>query len=81
MLVLTRKIGESIIINENIELTVIETVGDTVRIGIKAPRSVPVYRKELFESIQESNRGAVTTQILDDAAQLQITRRIKKKEE
>ncbi len=80
MLVLTRKIGESIVIHDNIEITVIEIIGDTARIGIKAPRTVPVYRKELFEAIQESNRSAAVTQvILDVDDQLKVSKRVRKK--
>lgn len=63
MLVLSRKKGESIIIGHDIELIVLGTEGDTVRLGIKAPRSVEVYRKEVYEAIQESNRNAVTIQV------------------
>ncbi|WP_274362508.1 carbon storage regulator CsrA [Paenibacillus thermotolerans] len=58
MLVLARKKGESIMIGENIELVIIETEGDTVRVGIKAPKEVQVYRKEIYTSIQEANREA-----------------------
>ena len=53
MLVVARKVGQSLIINENIELLVIEVRGDQVRIGIKAPKSMPVHRKELLEQIQQ----------------------------
>lgn len=58
MLVLSRKKDQSIVINENIEITVLEIQGDQVRIGINAPKNVPVYRKELFLEIQEENRRA-----------------------
>jgi carbon storage regulator len=55
MLVLARKVGQSIIINDNIELLVIEVRGDQVRLGIEAPRSIPVHRKELLEQIKAEN--------------------------
>lgn len=58
MLVLSRKKGESIIINDNIELTVLSVEGDTVKIGISAPRNVDIYRKEIYEIIEQSNRDA-----------------------
>lgn len=48
MLALTRKKGESLVINNNIEITVLEIRGDQVKIGISAPKEVPVYRKEVY---------------------------------
>ncbi|MFC3799860.1 carbon storage regulator CsrA [Cohnella sp. GCM10012308] len=63
MLVLSRKKGESIMIGHDIELVVLGTEGDTVRLGIKAPRSVAVNRKEIYDAIQESNREAVNVQV------------------
>lgn len=59
MLALSRKQGESIVIGSNIEITVLEAKGDQVKIGISAPKSVPVYRKEIYAQIQEENREAV----------------------
>ena len=59
MLALSRKQGESIVIGNNIEITVLEAKGDQVKIGISAPQSVPVYRKEIYAQIQEENREAV----------------------
>jgi carbon storage regulator len=58
MLVLARKVGQSIVINDDIEITVIEVRGDQVRLGINAPKSVPVHRKELFEQIRAENLKA-----------------------
>ena len=49
MLALARKINESIIINDNIEVTILEIKGDQVKIGIEAPKSVPIYRKEIYK--------------------------------
>ena len=51
MLILARKIGQKIVIGDNVELTVVEIRGDQVRLGITAPRSVIVHRKELLEQI------------------------------
>lgn len=59
MLALARKINESIVINDDIEVTILEIKGDQVKVGINAPKSVPVYRKELYIQIQEANAEAV----------------------
>ena len=56
MLVLSRKKGESIIIQDQIELPVLSVEGDTVKIGISAPKHVDIFRKEVYLSIQETNR-------------------------
>jgi carbon storage regulator len=58
MLVLSRKPDESIRIGDEIEITVIEVRGDVVKIGISAPRSVSVYRKEIYDAIQRENIAA-----------------------
>ena len=60
MLVLARKVGQSIVINDNIEILVIEVRGEQVRLGIEAPRAIPVHRKELLEQIRSENVKAVT---------------------
>ena len=59
MLALTRKKGESLVINNNIEVTVLEIRGDQVKIGISAPKDVPVYRKEVYLQIQEETKEAM----------------------
>jgi carbon storage regulator len=66
MLVLTRKRDQSIVINENIEITVLDIQGDQVRIGIKAPREVSVHRKEIFLQISEENKKAASTNVKAD---------------
>ena len=58
MLVLTRKKNQSIVINDNVEITILDIQGDQVRIGINAPKSVSVHRKEVFLEIQEENKKA-----------------------
>lgn len=58
MLALSRKITESIVIGNDIEITVLDIKGDQVKIGIKAPKTVPVYRKEIYTQIQDSNKEA-----------------------
>ncbi len=60
MLVLSRKKNESIILGDNIEITILEIQGDQVKIGINAPRNITVYRKEIFIEIQEENRKAAS---------------------
>lgn len=59
MLALTRKVGESIIIGNSIEVTILEVKGEQVKIGINAPKSVGIYRKEIYLQIQEENKHAV----------------------
>ena len=61
MLVLSRKPGEAIRIGDDIEVSVIEVRGDTVRIGIEAPRSVPVFRMELVKEVRSVNVEAAKT--------------------
>lgn len=58
MLVLTRKKGESIIIQNDIEITVLSVDADIVKLGITAPKTIDIYRKEIFEAIQQNNLGA-----------------------
>lgn len=58
MLALSRKKDEAIVINNDIEITIIEIKGEQVKIGITAPKSVPVYRKEVYMQIKQSNEEA-----------------------
>jgi len=58
MLVLTRKRDQALIINDNVEITVLDIQGDQVRIGIDAPKSVKIFRKELYLEILEENKNA-----------------------
>jgi carbon storage regulator len=58
MLALSRKIGETIIINDDIEVTVLGISGETAKLGITAPKSIPVHRKEVYDQIQGENREA-----------------------
>lgn len=55
MLALARRVNESIIINDNVEVTILEIKGDQIKIGIDAPKSVPIYRKEIYAQVQNSN--------------------------
>jgi len=59
MLVLARKIGQSVIIGRDIKVTVLEISGDTVRIGLQAPQSLEIYREEIFKEIMEENASAI----------------------
>ena len=59
MLALTRKKGESLIVNNNIEITVLEIRGDQIKLGISAPKEVPVYRKEVYLQIEKENEAAL----------------------
>ena len=59
MLALSRKKNEAIVINNNVEVTILEIKGEQVKLGITAPREVPVYRKEVYVQIQDSNKEAV----------------------
>ena len=58
MLYLTRKIGESVIINDDIEVTVIDIRGKSIKLGFTFPATATVLRREIFERIQEENRAA-----------------------
>jgi carbon storage regulator len=59
MLVLTRKSNQSIMIGDDIEVSVLSIMGEKVRIGIQAPRDIPVFRKEVYLEIQQERNGAV----------------------
>jgi carbon storage regulator len=65
MLVLTRKLGEGIIIGDDIKITLIEMKGGSVRIGIDAPREKKIYRQEVFDRIAEENRDASNWAMID----------------
>lgn len=65
MLALTRKKGEALVIGNDIEITILEIKGDQIRIGIQAPKEIPVYRKEVYIQIQESNKEAAGVESLD----------------
>ncbi|GGG84446.1 carbon storage regulator CsrA [Paenibacillus radicis (ex Gao et al. 2016)] len=58
MLVLTRKRGESVLIGDDIEISILEIVGDSIKIGIKAPGEIGIIRKELYVSVEKMNQNA-----------------------
>ena len=69
MLVLTRKTSQSIMIGDDIEVTVLSSTGDKVRLGIQAPREVPVFRREVYDEIhqQDAATGATARAEVDEA--------------
>ena len=67
MLALARKVNESIMLGNDIEITLLEIKGDQVKIGISAPKSVPIYRKEIYLQIQEENKQAAGQEIDEEA--------------
>ena len=60
MLVLSRRVGESVVIGDDVTVTILEVRGDIVRVGIDAPRSVAVHRAELLEQLEASNRESAS---------------------
>ena len=65
MLVLTRRINQSIMIGEDVEIVVVEVHGDQVRLGITAPRSVTVHRAEIYQQIQQENAQSAKATLRD----------------
>ena len=65
MLALSRKKNEALVINNNIVITILDIKGDQVKIGISAPKQIPIYRKEVYLQIQESNKAAMAPEALD----------------
>ncbi|WP_336776613.1 carbon storage regulator CsrA [Paenibacillus sp. MMO-58] len=71
MLVLSRKTDESIMIGGNIEIVVLGVEGETVKLGIRAPKEIEIFRKELYMNIQASNREAASSLLaINDVVQL-----------
>jgi carbon storage regulator len=58
VLILTRRPGERIMVGDEVVVEIMEIVGNSVRVGIKAPRSVPVYREEIYTAVRDENRAA-----------------------
>lgn len=65
MLALTRRKGESLVINNNVEVSILEIRGDQVKIGISAPKDVPVYRKEVYLQIKDENKAVINTDSME----------------
>ena len=72
MLVLARKVNESIMIGDDIEIVVVDVKGDQIKLGIRAPRDVSVHRTEIYREIQEENRQAAASNTagLEDLSKL-----------
>ena len=70
MLALSRKKKKALIINNNVEITVLEIKGEQVKLGISAPREVPVYRKEVYVQIQEATREAASLEGIENLENL-----------
>lgn len=70
MLVLTRKVNQSIVIGDEIEVIVLEVRGEQVRIGVRAPKTITVHRKEIYEQIRQENLSAASVST-DDLSTLQ----------
>ena len=70
MLALSRKANESIMIGNDIEITILEVKGEQVKIGINAPKSVPVYREEVYEQIREANKEAASDAVQENLKNL-----------
>ena len=70
MLALTRRKGEALMINNNVEITILEVRSDQVKIGISAPKDVPIYRKEVYLQIQEENKASFSPEGMDALKEL-----------
>ncbi|WP_027204522.1 carbon storage regulator CsrA [Butyrivibrio fibrisolvens] len=70
MLALSRKKNEAIIINNNIEVTILDVRGDQVKLGITAPKDIPIHRKEVYIQIQNENKEAI------DVAQIEALKKL-----
>jgi len=80
MLVLSRKKDESIMIGDDVEITVVEVKGEQVKLGISAPKSVAVHRKEVYETIQKENIEAAKSDVKDLSKLAQLFRNQKNKD-
>jgi carbon storage regulator len=65
MLIITRRPGERLVLGEDIRIEVMEITGNTVRIGIDAPRELPVYREELWAAVKQENEAAAATDAVE----------------
>jgi carbon storage regulator len=75
--VLTRRAGESVMIGDDVVITVLEARGDVIRLGIQAPRDVQVHREEVYKELQAANREAASPTEAEVAA---VTRMLNKEE-
>lgn len=78
MLVLSRRVGESIVVGDDVTITILEVRGDVVRVGIDAPRSISVQRAELLAEVEDTNRAAASP---SDAAVANLSEALKQRPE
>ncbi len=78
MLVLTRKKGQKLIIADNIEITILETRGESVKIGVNAPKEITIFREEIYEEIKKANEQAIAQVVTSDLDQFLGFNRAKK---
>ena len=74
MLALTRKVGERIVIGDNIVVTVVSIKGDSIRLGIEAPKEIKIYRGEIFDAIAAENKQAAVPKDLSELDLLKVLR-------
>lgn len=72
MLILSRKLNQKIRVGDSIEITVIEVHGDQVKIGVDAPQSIKVFRKEIYDEIQRENKAASSLGNIDTLTRLEL---------
>ncbi len=70
MLALSRKVNESIMIGNDVKVTILEIKGDQIKIGITAPKSIPVYREEVYIQIKEANKEAASDAVQENLKKL-----------
>ena len=62
MLIITRRAGERIMLGDDVRIEIMEVVGSSVRVGVEAPRSVPIYREEIWSAVKEENQAAAAVE-------------------
>lgn len=77
MLILTRRVGENIVVGDDIVISVLEMRGDAVRIGIQAPRTVTVHREEVYRELQRANQAAARSGAVPDDAVAAVAKAIR----
>lgn len=81
MLVLSRKVGDAIVIDDNIEIKVLETHQGEVKLGISAPKSVVILRKEIYDAVKNQNKEASNVPAVDDELKALLKKLAKKLDE